>query len=386
MKLCFICSEYPPAPHGGIGTLTQTLGRALVRRGHEVRVLGVYSGASCSPQYAEDQGVRLWRLCETAAPFAWVRARYKLFRTLQDWSLRGEIDLIEVPDWQGWAAGWPKLPVPVVTRANGSSAYFAMEMNRETRRVNAWLEEASLRRSDFWAAASRYTEQQTRRVFRLRSPADAILYNPVQLPECPSGSKPRSGVLYSGTLTEKKGIVSLIQAWPSVLRECPGARLRIFGKDGTSPRGGSMRAFLETGMDGAVARSVTFHGHVDRDTLVRALHEARAAVFPSYSEAFAIAPLEAMACGCPTIYTRRASGPELIEPEHNGLLIDPDRPEAIAEAIIRLLRDDGLASALGQAGCERVRQRFSLDRLVVEDEEFYRECREQFRRRDAKAA
>jgi hypothetical protein len=42
LELCFICSEYPPGPHGGIGTMTQVLARALVARGHGVRVIGVY--------------------------------------------------------------------------------------------------------------------------------------------------------------------------------------------------------------------------------------------------------------------------------------------------------------------------------------------------------
>ena len=42
MKVCFVCSEYPPSVHGGIGTYTAVLGQALRRRGHEVRVIGVY--------------------------------------------------------------------------------------------------------------------------------------------------------------------------------------------------------------------------------------------------------------------------------------------------------------------------------------------------------
>ena len=43
------------------------------------------------------------------------------------WAREGAIDLVEVPDWEGWVAGWPRLPVPVVARLNGSVAYFAAE-------------------------------------------------------------------------------------------------------------------------------------------------------------------------------------------------------------------------------------------------------------------
>ena len=41
MKICFLCSEYPPVPHGGAGTFTQVTARALVQAGHDVRVVGL---------------------------------------------------------------------------------------------------------------------------------------------------------------------------------------------------------------------------------------------------------------------------------------------------------------------------------------------------------
>ena len=49
MKACFVCSEYPPSLHGGIGTYTRVLGRALRHRGHEVRVIGVYPHGQDEP-------------------------------------------------------------------------------------------------------------------------------------------------------------------------------------------------------------------------------------------------------------------------------------------------------------------------------------------------
>ncbi len=66
-------------------------------------------------------------------------------------------------------------------------------------------------------------------------------------------------------------------------------------------------------------------------------------MFPSYAEAFALAPLEAMAAGCPTVYSQRGSGPELIENNRDGLLVEPDQPGEIAETIIRVLEDNNLA-------------------------------------------
>jgi glycogen synthase len=41
MHVCFLCDEYPPCQHGGVGAMVQALGRALVERGHRVTVVGL---------------------------------------------------------------------------------------------------------------------------------------------------------------------------------------------------------------------------------------------------------------------------------------------------------------------------------------------------------
>ncbi|HEU6450853.1 MAG TPA: glycosyltransferase [Gemmatimonadaceae bacterium] len=376
MRICFVCSDYPPGPHGGIGTMTQLLARALVRAGHEARVAGVYSPSYPAPDRANDEGVGVWRLREPAGRTGWIRARRRLFSLIAGWSRAGEIDLVEVPDWEGWATGWPALPVPVVARLNGSATYFAAELGAPVRWHVRQLEQWSLGRSDFWCSASRYTADRTRLVLSPKGPPDAILYNPVELPPvASSGERSRDTIVFSGTLTEKKGVVQLVRAWPIVARAFPRAELRIFGKDGVTSDGRSMREQLEALLQGERgSERVHFHGHVSRAELKRALAAARAAVFPSYAEAFALAPLEAMAAGCPTIYSTRGSGPELIDDGRDGLLVDPDEPEQIAAALSRVLEDDALAAALGAAGRRRVEESFSLDVALERNVEFYARC------------
>jgi glycosyltransferase involved in cell wall biosynthesis len=66
----------------------------------------------------------------------------------------------------------------------------------------------------------------------------------------------------------------------------------------------------------------------------------------------------------------------LIRDRRDGLLVDPDRPEEIGAAIVRLLADDQTATGLGQAGQARVRDHFSLQVLVPQNEEFYASCLE----------
>jgi glycosyltransferase involved in cell wall biosynthesis len=386
MNLCLVCSEYPPGLHGGIGTATQLLARALVQAGHAVRVIGVYGREHRAPERGEDQGVQVWRLREPGVRLGWLVARYRLWRAIAGWVRAERVELVEVPDYEGWAAGWPRLPVPVVARLHGSATYFAAELGQPLGATVRRLERASLRRADFRCATSRYVAEHTARLFGLPAP-DAILFNPVELPA--AGDQPaRSAqrVVFSGTLTPKKGVVSLVQAWPAVLRECPQAELHLYGKDRPAESGASMRAWLQEQLPDAARPSVQFHGHVAREELFAALATARLAVFPSVAEAFALAPLEAMARACPTIYTRRGSGPELIRHDADGWLVEPDRPDEIAAAIVGLLRDDALAARLGAAGQARVRALFAIDVLRPLNEAFYRRCLDAFAARAVAAS
>ncbi len=383
LRVGFVCSEYPPGPHGGIGTLIQTLSRGLVAGGHAARVIGVYPDSYPGQAEENDRGVRVHRLRVPAGPMSGLRGRLAVYRAVSAWARSGAVDVIEVPDWEGWAAGWPALPVPVVVRLSGSSSYFAAELGKRARAKTYWVERASLRRADAWCSESRYVADKTRSVFRLPKGPDAVIYNPVAV-EAPSAALPRNPrrVVFGGTLTPKKGILSLAAAWPLVRERRPDAELLVYGKDGTTAGGRSMRAELEARFAPLPGGGgVRFLGHVALDDLLNAFHAARVAVLPSYAEGFSLTPLHAMAAGCPTIYSSRGSGREVIADGQTGLLVDPDRPEEIASAIVRVLDDEALADRLGRAGRDSVLSRFSLDAVMGENLHFYRDAVEGFARR-----
>ena len=98
MKICFICNEYPPGPHGGIGSSTQTLARALVGRGHSVRVVGVYKTGYPAPHYEVDQGVEVWRMRQAQIPkIGWIIDRIRLYRLIRNWRFVVEILKLSKP-------------------------------------------------------------------------------------------------------------------------------------------------------------------------------------------------------------------------------------------------------------------------------------------------
>src|SRR5579862_5958464 len=241
MKLFLECSEYPPGRHGGIGTLVQILARGLVKAGHHVRVAGIYPASCSAPDYEEDEGVRVWRLRVPEKPLGWVFGRKRLFGLVRGWCRAGEVDLIDVPDWCGPAAGWRTLQAPVVVRLSGSATFFSREMGRHVPQSQFLLERESLRRADFICSNSRYIGERTKEIFNLRSP-DAVLYPPVEMPDlAPDIERDPNMVVFAGTLARKKGVISLVESWPAVIKGFPEATLHIWGKDGKAEDGGSMQ-------------------------------------------------------------------------------------------------------------------------------------------------
>ena len=80
--------------------------------------------------------------------------------------------------------------------------------------------------------------------------------------------------------------------------------------------------------------------------------------------------------GKPVVASRTGPGPEVIEDGASGLLCNPHDSHSIAHSVIRVLKDRELASRLGKAARQRAAAEFSVEKLVVKNEEFYHRCLE----------
>lgn len=379
MKICFICNEYPPGPHGGLGSLVKSLAQSMTARGHQVYVVGIYPKNYPSPDREDGDGVQIWRLRESAYHYGWVLDRLKIHRVVVAWAKQSLIDLIEIPDYEGWAAGWGKLSIPVVARLNGSGSVLASERGQSVRRFGYLLEKMSLLRADHIISASKHIAKRTHEVFRLHRDINDILYNPVHLPiSIENTQRSRNKVIFSGTINENKGILSLLKAWRIVKSTRIDAELHLLGKFGKLADGSPIQDLIKYELEHQKSLGIQFHGFVDRKTLVSALQTATVAVYPSFFESFGLAPVEAMAYGCPTIFTKNASGPEIINHGMDGLLIDPDSPADIAKSILEIMNDEPLALKLGTQARQKVYEKFSFEKIIPLNESYYRYCLEQF--------
>ncbi|MEV5433849.1 glycosyltransferase family 4 protein [Streptomyces sp. NPDC052701] len=149
-------------------------------------------------------------------------------------------------------------------------------------------------------------------------------------------------VVCVGRLCRQKGQDVLLEAWPSVLRRVPGARLALVG-DGPEEARLRLRAPGGVLFAGAVADAVPWYQAAD---LV---------VLPSRWEGMALAPLEAMACGRPVLVTDVAGARESLPPGHRAhCLVPAGQPGPLGDALTRVLLDPPLRESLGHQGRRHV--------------------------------
>jgi glycosyltransferase involved in cell wall biosynthesis len=91
----------------------------------------------------------------------------------------------------------------------------------------------------------------------------------------------------------------------------------------------------------------------------------------STGEAFGLVLAEAMACGVPIIGTRSGSLPEVVEEGKTGLLVPPNDPKALANAIETLSKDPRLRTAMADNCVERVKNHFTVQQAVSSTLDIY---------------
>jgi glycosyltransferase involved in cell wall biosynthesis len=173
----------------------------------------------------------------------------------------------------------------------------------------------------------------------------------------------KSTILFVGRLDKAsswKGVDVLITALSIVTRRVPDAQLRIVG-DGD---GVDALARLADRLD--LRQSVTFSGILRGPELVNAYRSARMLVLPSKTaaESFGMTLIEAMACGKPVIASNVGGIPYVVEHEHNGILVNPDDPQQLADACCRALLDEELCQRLGTNGRHTAEDKYGWNSIT----------------------
>lgn len=157
-------------------------------------------------------------------------------------------------------------------------------------------------------------------------------------------------------LRYEKGIDVLLQAWRLVREQYPQARLILVGSGPLETQLERMAEALE------ITDSIEFAG-LQSDVAAQ-LHRGSIAVLPSRWEGMPNALLEAMACGLACIATRVSGSEDAIDHGINGLLVEPEDYQGMAQALLTLLCDPVLVEKYGQAARATAEKDYSLEHIV----------------------
>ena len=369
---------------GGVGARVADLAGGLVRKGHAVTVVGVYSRHRGLTRLVDESldGARVVRIPQSPQWMRWrpglLWDRHQLKSQFGRLHRETPFDLIEVTDGRGFALFGGPPRVPLAIRMDGTVKVFDHAMGIDGDHFYYWMEGRALRNADFLSAPSIYAREATLRLFGMRGRECAVIYNAVDTDLFSPGQNPAEPglIVCTNSIEPRKGVLEMVRAMNLICASHPQAHLVFIGSDTQARVEG--RSYSERLLDEAKPEyrdRITFTGQLDRTTgVLEYLRKAHVCCYPCRIETFGIAPLEAMAVGKPVIYGNAGPGPELIEDGASGLLCEATSPESIAGAVRRVFDEPVLAEELGRAARERAVKTFSKEAWIRLNIDYYARC------------
>lgn len=367
LRVCQVLSQYHPKASGAERqALAQ--GVELVRRGHIVHVVTQFMAGQPRDEVVQGVQIHRWINVVRVGPLFGLTFVASVIRSLM--RLRQEFDLIHTHQglWEAISTGCGRRffgSTPTIVQP-ASSGYFGEAEELIRTKGHKFLRRLILQNSVLVAISADIAGQweslgwPTERVVRLASGVDTSHFHPG--PSLIGDKRPkRLQVVFTGRIHAQKNLDLLIDAWPSVVQS-NGALLMLVG-DG--PELGRLKKRC---LDLKIEEHVHFTGRVDDPADY--LRAADVFVLPSVAEGMSNSLLEAMATGLPCIASDIGGNIDLLD-GGVGLLVAANSSEWSA-ALIELLNNVDIRSAMGQASLQRVQSQYSLPHVVDRYIELYR--------------
>ncbi len=368
MKILYICNEYPPHKHGGIGSFTRDIAEGLASANNDVTVWGLYDTLPTEVN-EKINGVKVIRV-----PFPVVKSRFKhlffiftLNRKLKKFLKEHSFDIIECQEWQGLLPFGINHPGFVI-RLHGAAIFFDKLLNRPGNRLMHLLEKRTIRKANNIVAVSDYCGRVTLNFAEIRRKYK-VIYNGVNKARLNGFKQPgytTHSIVFANSVLPKKGVFELAEAFNLVSKKFPQATLTIIGKLGYQEDGINVKDLILKKLNPQSLPKVNVTGWLENaNDVYHHLATAHICCYPSHMEGFGIAPVEAMALGKPVLFMKNGPGPEVIEDGVSGVLADCTSSDDIANKIIALFDGKIDAAYLGANAEKRVTSLFDLKNVFI---------------------
>ncbi|MCK4649151.1 glycosyltransferase family 4 protein [bacterium] len=357
MKILLATNDFPPEV-GGIQTYCYQLAKNLASLGEKIVVLA--PGVEGDLEFDKRQNFRIIR----------IRKKINLYFTFFSTLRRERIEKILVAHRANYAclASWAnilwKIPYDIIVYGGE----ILLLGRRKSIRKNFERAEQVITISNFTKGRLIEIGIPEKKIAVIHPGVDPAKFNPEL---SPSKIRKRFNlenkkiILTISHLVKRKGHQNVLKALPQVLEKVPNLVYLIVGK------GEEGEALKETVRDLKLEERVIFVGKVKEEELPLYYGACDLFIMPSYEikekgdvEGFGITYLEANACGKPVIGGRSGGVPDAVIDGQTGLLINPLNIDQIAQALIKLLTNSGLARKLGEGGRKRVERELNWQEMA----------------------
>ena len=385
-KVCFISPEYLPLS-GGTGAYVYYLSRELMKQNYDI---GIVTGYDEAKTIEVNKQLSVYFLKVLKAPivksFMFAASSLRKLNSISE-SINVDIahaNLPLVPDF-AVPKGFGKTLISTVhstwkgeAEAIRGEPYTRLNSNEKFMVSFNWFlrifEERMLERSNRLIAVSDFTRRELHRFYKIDESKIRVVHNGVDINKFKPtldkrkvkqelGFNPEDITILSvGRLYARKGLFTLIESMPKVVKRFKNAKFVISGKGQSN----EMKKLIAHATRLGVRDNLIFTGYFPDKKLPKLYQAADVFAFSTFYEHHPFAVLEAMSTGLPVVTTNVGGIPETIDSGKNGYLCRPFNPGKFSDGILSFLEHPAEASETAIQARKTIEKRFDW-RLIVQN-------------------
>ncbi len=373
MDICIVTQQFRNI-YSGIGLHANILANYLLTNGHSITlVVPEHQQPNSKPKFIVEP-VKVREIFKNQA--RWFSLCFSFSKTLKQLEKTRKFDIIHFTDARESILS-RSVNSAIVGNINDTYSADLQSISYYKKYYQDWLqrwayyflvhtlEKRYLSRLDYIIANSRFTYETIRKRYAPETSL-TICYKSIdknrysvalqeRLEKKNNDSNPT--ILFVGGNMQRKGVATIIDAAPEIIRRLPEVKFIIVGNDK------AIKGLKKKCNNLNIAPSFEFPGWCSQDEILSFHKKATLFVMPSLTEALGVALLEAMASGIPVIGTNVGGIPEIIHHGVNGSLVSPDSPDELSAAILQLLTDKHLQEKYRNSALKTV-ERFSINKMM----------------------
>jgi glycosyltransferase involved in cell wall biosynthesis len=394
VRVCFISPEYLPLS-GGTGAYVYYLSNELIKRGHSIYVV---TGYDESADVEVNEQLRVFFLKTPKTPivksFLFAGSAFRKLNTMRS-ACPTDIAHTNLPLVPSFAvpAGFGKTLISTVhstwkgeAEAIKSEPYSRLNPNEKFMVSFNWFlrifEEKMLERSSKIIAVSDFTRRELLQYYKVKEEKICVIHNGVDVNKFkPASDKRRAkeelglnpedvAILSVGRLYARKGLFTLIESMPAVVKRFRNAKFVISGKGQSH----EMKKLVAHADKLGIRDNIIFTGYFPDEKLPRLYQAADVFAFSTFYENLPFAVLEALSTGLPVVTTYVGGIPEMIDSGKNGFLVQPFNAKELSDRVLHVLEHPAEADEMGFLARKTILERFDWRFIVKKVLKVYEEA------------